>query len=364
MAIDPVALLMGALRIYSPTGEEGRLASYIRARMKEFGYSKVRVDRAGNVIGEVGRGPISLLLCGHMDTIPGRLDVKSEVGFVHGRGAVDAKSPLCALLIAGARARDAGVKMTFAAATDEEGDGFGIQTLTRSGTKYKFAIFGEPSGADRVTIGYRGRVSMRVVLKTGGGHAGSSWAHVSALDEFYSIVNALKELERGSAVGASHFRSLSVSPTLMKAGTYHNVVPPTCEATFDIRIPPGMKSSRGMEMVEGVVRKSVHGSTSVEVQFDEATEPYEADPNSILTRAFQRSIILKLKAKPVMVRKTGTGDMNTLASATDAQCVTYGPGDSEYSHTDKEKVSVRDYLDSIGVLEEAIRQVATLSAKT
>ena len=362
MATDPVDLLMGTLRIYSPTGEEGRLASYLKVHMKELGYSKVRVDRAGNVIGEVGRGTISLLLCGHMDTVPGKLQVKREGGFIYGRGAVDAKSPLCALLLAGAKSRDAGVRITFAGATAEEGNGLGIQTLIRSGTKYKFAIFGEPSGANRVTIGYRGRVSMKVVLKTGGGHAGSSWAHVSALDEFYSVVIALKGLETSSADGANHFRSLSVSPTLVKAGTYHNVVPPICEATFDIRIPPGTTSSQSMKSVEEVVRKSVRGFTSVDVEFDEATEPYEADPNSILTRAFQRSIILKLKAKPVMVRKTGTGDMNTLASAMDTQCVTYGPGDSEYSHTDKEMVSVRDYLDSIDVLEEAIRQIATLSA--
>ena len=361
MVTDPVELLSGALRIYSPTGKEGRLAAYLCSRMKDLGYGRVRLDGVGNAIGEVGKGEVNLLLCGHMDTVPGNLPFRVEGDFLSGRGAVDAKAALCALLVAGARASSSGVKVTFAGVVAEEGDGIGIQTLIRAGKRYDLAVFGEPSGANRLTIGYRGRVEMKLSLSTRGGHAGSSWAHISALDELYSIMGALGALTEEGVVKGNHFRSLSVSPTLVSAGTYHNVVPPNCDATFDIRLPPGMTGRRAERAIEGVVRKSVQRSTSVKVDFDEPTEPYEADPNSALCRAFQRAIITKLKKKPVLVRKTGTGDMNTLASSMRAQCVTYGPGESEYSHTDDERVSVADYLGSIEVLEEATRQVCLLA---
>lgn len=363
MGTDPVKLLTGALRIYSPTGGEARLASFLCLRMKELGYKRVKLDSAGNAIGEVGEGRVRLLLCGHMDTVPGDLPFRAEGGLLHGRGAVDAKAPLCALMAAGARASDAGVTITFAGVVAEEGDGSGIQTLIRAGKRYDYAVFGEPSGADRLTVGYRGRMGMRVSLSTRGGHAGSPWAHISALDELYWIINALRAKAGEADRDENHFRSLSISPTLVNAGTYHNVVPPNCDATFDIRIPPGMASSRARKVIEAVVRRSVHGSTSVRVKFDEATEAYETDPNSVLCRAFQRAIIIKLRKKPVLVRKTGTGDMNTLASATRSQCVTYGPGEAEHSHTDSEAVSIRDYLDSIKVLEEAIRQVGLLTSR-
>jgi [amino group carrier protein]-lysine/ornithine hydrolase len=102
-------------------------------------------------------------------------------------------------------------------------------------------------------------------------------------------------------------------------------------------------------------------ATRVSVEFDEATEAYEADPNSTLVRSFQRAIILKLKDRPVFVRKTSSGDMNTFASATRAQCVTYGPADSKLSHTDGEAVSVEDCLNSIEVLTEALKQLERLS---
>ncbi|MDV3293320.1 MAG: M20/M25/M40 family metallo-hydrolase [Nitrososphaerales archaeon] len=362
MGPDPVGLLIGALRIYSPTAEESKLASFLCAKMKQLGYARVRIDKGGNAIGEIGSGTSNVLLCGHMDTVPGRLPVRQEGGAVFGRGASDAKSPLCALLVAGSRARDAGVRVAFVGATREESDSLGIQTIIKSGKKYDYAVFGEPSGADRLTLGYRGRVSMQITIKTEGGHAGSPWAHVSALDEFSSVMAGLKKYEQGRQVEGDHFRSLSVSPTLVEAGSYHNIVPPICKATFDIRLPPGTSSTEVEEGLRKVVEESVEDRTSVAVEFGEATESYEADPNSVLVRSFQRAILLKLKSRPVFVRKTGTGDMNTLASSMKAECVTYGPADSHLSHTDEEAVSVTDYLESIEVIAEALRQIGTLRA--
>jgi acetylornithine deacetylase/succinyl-diaminopimelate desuccinylase-like protein len=61
-----------------------------------------------------------------------------------------------------------------------------------------------------------------------------------------------------------------------------------------------------------------------------------------------------------LVRKTGTGDMNTFAKRKHAECVTYGAGMSKTSHTDDEMVEVKDYLGSIDVLTEAIRQLGNL----
>ncbi len=360
MGPDPVGLLIGALRIYSPTAEERKLATYLCAKMKQLGYRRIRVDKAGNAIGEIGGGAKKVLLCGHMDTVPGRLPVKKTGGTVFGRGASDAKSPLCALLVAGSRARDAGVHLTFVGATREESDSLGIQTIIKSGKRYDYAVFGEPSGAGRLTLGYRGRVSLKITIKTEGGHAGSPWAHVSALDEFSSVIAGLRKYEQARQVEGDHYRSLSVSPTLVEAGSYHNIVPPICKATFDIRLPPGTSSAGVEDALRGVVRESLREGTSVVVEFGEATEAYDADPNSVLVRSFQRAILLKLNSRPVFVRKTGTGDMNTLAVSMKAECVTYGPADSQLSHTDREAVSVKDYLDSIEVIAEAVRQIGTL----
>ena len=104
MADKASDLLVDVLRVYSPTASEGRLASLIKSRMEsDFGYENVQTDEAGNVAAEVGRGEGSrtVLLCGHMDTVPGNLPVRVKDGRVFGRGAVDAKSALCAMIAAG-----------------------------------------------------------------------------------------------------------------------------------------------------------------------------------------------------------------------------------------------------------------------
>ena len=353
---DPVRLLTESLRIYSPTSREKELASYLADEMKLLGYSRVRLDRAGNVVGEAGRGKTRLLLCGHMDTVPGKLPVRKTKDAIYGRGAADAKSPLCALLTAGAGAADSGIRITFAGVTEEEGDGAGIEQLIRSGPEFDYAVFGEPSGAERVTIGYRGRVSLQVALQTAGGHAGSPWANRSAFDEFASLMVRLRRYEGSKSVEGDHFRSLSITPTIVKAGSYQNVIPDRCEATLDLRLPPSIPSSTAIREVRSVVGEAGDG-LKFRVTAGHPTEAYESDPGSTLVRAFQRAIIIRLKSKPRLVRKTGTGDMNTFARKTGAQCLTYGPGPSATSHTDGEMVQVRDYLNSIEVVNEAIAQL-------
>src|SRR5713226_3202409 len=159
MADKASDLLVDVLRVYSPSAREGRLASLIKRRMEvDFGYENVQTDKAGNVVAAMGRGSRTVLLCGHMDTVPGNLPVTVKDGRVFGRGAVDAKSPLCALIAAGSALRDTGRRAVGACVTREEGDGLGIQSLIRGGRKFDFAIFGEPGGNSRITVGYRGRL--------------------------------------------------------------------------------------------------------------------------------------------------------------------------------------------------------------
>lgn len=355
---ESVRLLFESLKIYSPTTEEAEFASFLSDEMNRLGYTKVHIDRAGNVLGEVGRGKTTLLLCGHMDTVPGKIPVRKTKDTIYGRGAADAKSPLCALLIAGALAADFGMRVTFAGATEEEGDGAGIEQLATSGTRFDYAVFGEPSGADGLTIGYRGRVVLSVAVKTVGGHASSPWAHKSAFDEFTLLLTKLREYERSKQIEGDHFHSLSLSPTLVRAGSYQNVIPSSCDAVLDLRLPPSISSSQALADIRALPLDTEGVKTTITP--GPPTEAYEANIDSRLIRAFQRAIIIRLKTKPRFVRKTGTGDMNTFARKQGAECLTYGPGLSRTSHTDGEQVQIRDYLNSIEVIEEAMRQLTAM----
>ena len=94
-----VSLLQRMLEFYSPTGSEAQLSVFLSDTMEAAGI-RTHIDKAGNVIGEFGEGRPTILLCGHLDTVPGNLQVKLEGGRLYGRGAVDAKAPLASIVSA------------------------------------------------------------------------------------------------------------------------------------------------------------------------------------------------------------------------------------------------------------------------
>ncbi len=363
---DPaVALLLETLKTYSVSTKEEKLSKLLRERMRQRGFKNVRTDIAGNAIGEVGRGHPHVLLCGHMDTVPGFLKPRLEGERVYGRGAADAKSPMCAMISCLSGGAPAGMKVTMACVTREEGDSLGVETLIESGGDYDYAVFGEPAGAGRLTVGYRGRTAARITVKTHGGHASSSWAHPSAVDESLGIMSLIKEFEKRNTVEGDHYRSLSASLTVIRGGSYSNVVPKRCDTTFDVRVPPGMTSPRVKEEIAAIVEgyALMKGGIDAQVEFQGSTEPYDAPLDSVVVRGLQRSILKNLNTRPVLTHKTGTGDMNTLADRMKIPCVTYGPADSNLGHTDMEFVEVSDYLGSIRVLAGALQEIRTLHGR-
>ena len=101
----PVELLQAMLETYSPSGSEQRLADLLHQHMLSHGF-EVKKDRVGNVIGEFGNDGPRILLCGHMDTVPGEIPVRIEGDFLYGRGSVDAKSSLAAMLVGSILAKE------------------------------------------------------------------------------------------------------------------------------------------------------------------------------------------------------------------------------------------------------------------
>ena len=358
-----IQLLIDALKLYSPSTREEGISEMLRARMRALGFTAVRTDSAGNAIGEIGAGKPHLLLCGHMDTVPGMLPVAQRDDRIYGRGAADAKSPMCAMLSAAAATKGGPVHITMACVTREEGDSLGVNTLIDAGGDYDAAVFGEPGGASKLALGYRGRVEARLRVTTVGGHAASSWVHRSAVDHALGVLSKMKAYERTRTIEDDHYRSLNISLTLIRGGTYSNVIPNKCALTLDIRIPPNLSSETVKSDLVAIVGEygNQNQDAKLRLTFEEPTEPYEAQKDSKLVRAFQRSIIKNLGARPVFTHKTGTGDMNTLAERMKIPCVTYGPADSKLEHTDGEFVEVKDYLDSIEVLRGVIKEFAGLN---
>ena len=129
-AASEVETLVGLVRHYSPTGQEGEAVSWLVRRMAELGFTKSFVDEVGNAIGVMGQGERKAVLLGHIDTVPGEIPVRVEDGQLHGRGAVDAKGPLAAFVDSVARVGPVpGWQLIVVGAVGEAGDSEGARHI-------------------------------------------------------------------------------------------------------------------------------------------------------------------------------------------------------------------------------------------
>jgi LysW-gamma-L-lysine carboxypeptidase len=358
-----VELLQKALELYTPSRSEAALANMIKDKCtNELGFEQVNIDSVGNVIASKGSGEPRILLCGHMDTVPGQVPVRIEDGHIYGRGASDAKAPLIAMLLAASEFPKQSGTVIFAGVVDEEGNATGVKQLVKSKLGVDYAIFGEPSGIDNITVAYKGRLAIRLTCDVGdSAHASAPWLAKNSIEEMYDFWRAIKhEIERvGTAENKA--KSISCSLTEINGGSSHNVTPQKCKITIDIRVPTITTCDNVLRTVEGIVTKvAAEKGVKATYRIEDKTEPFEADHASPLVRALLLSVLDIRKKRPMLLRKTGTGDMNVLGHNFKIPVVTYGPGDPHASHTADERVNIEEYVASIEVYERALFHMSRL----
>lgn len=342
--IDPAKSLSDFVKIYSPSRHEQKAAKFLVKLMGELGFS-AQIDDAGNAVcfpNEMKDASESeLLLFGHMDTVPPELDVFEKEGVLHGRGAVDAKASLLALLFAAAKSPPK-CKFAIAGCTEEEIEtAKGIRHLL-SYCKPKIALLGEPSNTSGITISYKGRLLFEIISKSPHMHAGME--SETAVEKTFLFYQGIKSAFAQDA----KFKGVIMNITHIKAGSPYalNVVPDELDFYVDLRFPSPLQSGEVEEAIKSLLppQTKIHAIDSL--------EPAQTDMNHPLCRALVQSI-RKNSLEPKFLKKTGTSDMNITSNA-GIPTIAYGPGDSKYDHTDEEQMSIADYLKSIEVIAGAL----------
>lgn len=341
--MDEVALLEGLLQHYSPTGHEAQAVNYLVEQMRAGGLT-AHIDEAGNAIGEWGAGPLTVMLLGHIDTVPGLIPVRREGDVLHGRGAVDAKGPLACFVAAAARAAQAHgpVKLLVVGAVGEEGDSRGAHFIK---DKYRpdFTIIGEPSGWEKITLGYKGSAWFEY-------RAARTLAHTSAQNE--SACEAAVSFWNRVAAWASqrnahtHKMFEQVSPTLRGMNSDSDGFIESATLKFGVRLPPGL----GVGDLEAALRAL---TVEAELTLIDGVPAYRSEKNTPLVRAFLAGI-RAAGGQPGFTLKSGTSDMNVVAPLWNTPIVAYGPGDSSLDHTPHEHILISEYRRAVEVLARTL----------
>ena len=348
------------IRINSVNGHEADMADYVAGQLRAMGlephYSYFPEDLGAKkrpsvwTVLDSGRPGKTVMLIGHIDTVavsdkwdtnpfePTEID-----GRVYGRGAMDMKGGLAAILetleyytqhtgtIAG--------RIMACFVSDEEGLSKGTYQLAAEGLSADYAIMAE-CRYDNVAIGFRGRYSFEVTVRGQSAHA----SHYPAVGE-----NALISGGRLAA-------AIEALPTLphpkLKHGTWcvrymeggnpgTLVVPDSCYIFVDRYVVPGETEESCMQQIlEAAGELGLSGK--VDVRLKPRTSPYmqsfalaEDDP---LVLILQEKFHEVTGGHLPVAYDPSVCDSNILAVSLGIPTVTFGPSggnmhaDNEYGY--------------------------------
>jgi LysW-gamma-L-lysine carboxypeptidase len=357
-AFEAVDLLERLVSIPSLSGEESQASAWLVDWMARHGFD-AQVDEAGNAVGTRGDGPRRILLLGHIDTFAGQLPVRREADWLYGRGSVDAKGPLCAFAAAaaGVDVPPGWQVMVVGAVEEEAATSRGARHLLSAPDQAapEACVIGEPSGWDRLTLGYKGRLLAEVRLRAPFAHSAGPLRLPAeqGVDLWHRVVAYCAQFNQGRDKAFDR-----LDPSLRYFVTGDQGAYGTVHMSLAFRLPPGMAPDGLAGAMREVLAADPQAATgappaSVDLAFSGAEVAFRAEKNTSLVRAFLASI-RQQGGQARFVNKTGTSDMNVVGPVWNCPMCAYGPGDSRLDHTPHERIHVPEYVRSIGVLQGAL----------
>ncbi|MFC9433159.1 M20/M25/M40 family metallo-hydrolase [Nocardia sp. NPDC057030] len=337
----PAWLLRAAVGIPSVSGEELPVAGFLAEQLTALGFD-AHVDEVGNVHGVIGpsTGPTVMLL-GHIDTVPGRVPVCQIGDLLYGRGAVDAKGAMVAMICAAARSSDVRVHVV-GAVGEEVAGGRGALHVLATVPKPAAVVIGEPSGWDGICLGYKGRTGIGYEMHQPPLHTSSpeptavEWA-VRFAAEIQGYLRGLSPEADPIAFGVATGTLTWLRGDLARA-----------EAFLTCRVPPGFDFAA----LERFAKSLPHSRIWVDERVPGVTRP-RADP--VVSQL--RAAIASRGVRPTLKLKAGSSDMNTL-DPWGVPMAAYGPGDAHLDHTIDEHIALGDLYRAIDVLALTLPRLA------
>jgi len=202
-------------------------------------------------------GAPTVILHGHMDVVPGRVEQFSprvEGDRLYGRGAYDMKGGLAAMMCALRDLADQDrVRVRFVCVPDEESEDIERRTsddLVRRGLVGDFAITGEPTNL-HVGIQAKGVLAARLIVHGRAAHGSTPWLGDNAVLKAIDVFRRIESLPF-SRESSELFDRPSINLGRINGGDALNKVPDECQMVLDIRYLPNQDPSDILEQIRTI----------------------------------------------------------------------------------------------------------------
>ncbi len=352
-----IDLLREAVSIQSLSTQEADVSRFLVRWMHKHGF-KAEMDGAGNAVGARGQGLREVVLLGHIDTVPGDIEVRiepNEAGKLElwGRGSVDAKGPFCTFVAAVSLLSDAALsKARFICCGAVEEEAASSKGAHHAISKFSpdYCIIGEPSGFDTLTLGYKGRLIVKAQIQKDNFHSAGN--DTTAPEDMLRYFSALQRWAGDFNADQRIFDGVQVA--LQGISSQNDGLRQTCDAVIGFRLPPRLGPDEAMHVLERV--KLEQELPQLRISYTGREEPHRGPKDTALTRAFR----VAMRARgitPQLTLKTGTADMNVVAPLWGCPILAYGPGDSTLDHTPTERLELDEYISAIYTLRDALERL-------
>jgi succinyl-diaminopimelate desuccinylase len=337
----------------NPPGAELAAAKWVANELERAGVEVTLQpfgDERANLLARIhGRGKRpALVLSGHLDTVPigpgawarPPRDGVVEDGRIYGRGVLDMKGPVAAMLVAlrhlHATGRTPEGDVMLALTAGEETDSCGARLMAESGLLdgAGLMIIGEPTNFD-VGVAHRGALWVRVETSGQRGHGSRPSRDGNAICKLLDWLAPFDELERlvtGEPDPLLGQGSLSLN--MIGGGDAPNVVPDAAAATLDFRTVPGQSHEEILRQL-----RERAGEAIVTVLRD--APPVSGAEGSDLARAVEKAVACATGRSAGVRGLRYVTDASAFAACLDLSVVIVGPGREEQAHTVDEHVEVQ-----------------------
>jgi acetylornithine deacetylase/succinyl-diaminopimelate desuccinylase family protein len=379
MNVNPVQLLQDLVRIPSPNppGDTRAIATYVADYLRHFGFTVStpvpgQKPEAVNAVGSIGHGEPVIMLHAHIDTVPiGETEATKwsvepyaaviRDGKLYGKGSVDDKAPLGAMLAAGVQLAAhelRGTLLIVAAAEEEVGGRLGTRWMADNGhlPMCDFIIVGEQTH-NRVATAHKG--VMRAIVRTTGrsAHATNPDRGVNAITAMARAVLALEAYHK-DLMQRQH--PIVGSPTcnvgVIHGGSTANAVPDMCVAQLDRRMIPGEKPDEVQAEMTRVIEALDVSPAQVSIGDFLVSNWFESTVNSELAQTFLACVQSELSEHPGPIGYLPGSDAKHLTGLARGEMVIFGPGSYEVAHAYDEYVDLHEFQATTNILINFLNQ--------
>lgn len=369
-----IQFMRDLIQLPSTSSNEKLVAERILKEMATLNFDKQWIDDYGNVIGQIGRGPIKILFDSHIDTVgvgnPENWPYdpfagKIEDGYIYGRGASDNYNGTVSQVYGAAISKVLGIDLdsitiyVVGTVQEEDCDGLALRyILEKSVGPVDFVCLGEATDL-KVFRGHRGRMEMNVIASGVSCHGSAPERGVNAIYQMAPLVKEIEELndrlidDKFLGKGTCAVTHISCETPSVCA------VPDACRIHIDRRLTQGEDQDLAVDQIKSLPSYQPETMRLEILNYDTpsytgkilTTPKYfptwvlEADHPLVLAgaRAAQKALNKDPEISRWVFSTNGVSSMGQLAIPT----IGFGPAREEDSHSIDDRVKIDDLLSAM-----------------